>query len=73
MAEKSIIVDCKFVSNFIIYRKAIEKFIEEGWNEEEVASIFYIADVPNEYLEVPVEVIHQFMALDMMMGEMQDE
>lgn len=73
MAEKNIIVDCKFVSNFIIYRKAIEKLIEEGWNEEEVASIFDIADVPIEYLEVPVEVIHQFMALDMMMGEMQDE
>lgn len=68
MTEKNINVDRKFVSNFIIYRKAIEKFLEEGWNEKEVATIFDIADVPIEYLEVPVEFVHQFIALDLMIG-----
>lgn len=68
MTEKNIIVDRKFVSNFIIYRKAIEKFYEDGWSAEEVASIFDLADVSTDYLEVPVEVIHQFIALDSMFG-----
>ena len=68
MTEKNIIVDHKFVANFLIYRKAVVKFYEEGWSAEEVASIFTIADVPTEYLEVPDEVIDQFIALDLMFG-----
>lgn len=68
MTEKNIIVDRKFVCNFMIYRKAIEKFYEEGYSAEDVASVFAVADVPTEYLEVPDEVIHQFLALDLMFG-----
>lgn len=68
MTEKNIIVDHKFVANFIIYRKAIEKFYEEGYSSEDVASVFDLADVPTDYLEVPVEVVHQFIVLDLMNG-----
>lgn len=73
MTEKNIIVDHKFVANFLIYRKAIEKLYEECYSAEDVATLFDVADVPTEYLEVPDEVVHQFIALDMMVGEMQDE
>ena len=69
MTEKNIIVDHKFVANFIIYRKAIEKFYEQGYSAEDVASIFELADVPTDYLEVPTEVIRQFIALDLMFGD----
>lgn len=73
MTEKNIIVDHKFVANFFIYRKAIEKFYEDGYSAEDVATVFGLADVPTEYLEVPDEVIHQFIAINLMVGEMQDE
>lgn len=68
MTEKNIIVDSKFVANFFIYRKAIEKFYEEGYSAEDVASVFCEADVPTEFLEVSDEVIHQFIAINMMFG-----
>lgn len=68
MTEKNIIVDHKFVANFFIYRKAIEKFYEEGYSAEDVATVFGVADVPTEYLEVPDEVVHQFIAINMMLG-----
>lgn len=68
MTEKNVFVDRKFVCNYMIYRKAIEKFYEEGYSAGDVASVFAVADVPTEYLEVPDEVIHQFMALDLMFG-----
>lgn len=68
MTEKNIIVDSKFVANFIIYRKAIEKFYEEGYSAEDVVAVFGEADVSTEYLEVPDEVIHQFIAINMMFG-----
>lgn len=68
MTEKNIIVDSKFAANFFIYRKAIEKFYEEGYSAEDVAVVFGVADVSTEYLEVPDEVIHQFIAINMMFG-----
>lgn len=68
MTEKNIIVDSKFVANFFIYRKAIEKFYEEGYSAEDVVAVFGVADVSTEYLEVPDEVIHQFIAINMMFG-----
>lgn len=66
MTEKNIIVDYKFVCNYMIYQAAVKYLYEHGYTSEMIAGMFTIADVPTEYLEVPQEVIYQFIALDLM-------
>lgn len=68
MTEKNVIVDRKFVCNWLIYRWALEKLKEGGFSTADAATIFAVAEVPEEYFAVPDEVINQFMCLDMMFG-----
>ena len=68
MTEKNVFVDRKFVCNWLIYRWALEKLHEVGYSPVEVAALFAVAEVPEEYFAVPEEVIHQFMAFDLMFG-----
>ena len=68
MTEKNVFVDRKFVCNWLIYRWALEKLHEVGYSSEDAAALFAVAEVPEEYIAVPEEVINQFMALDLMLG-----
>lgn len=68
MTEKHIIVDRKLVANWLIMRKAIEKYYEDGFDADTIAALFVIAEVPDEYLEVPEEIIRQYIELDNLIG-----
>lgn len=68
MIEKNMIVDRKFVCNWLIYRYALYKLFDKGFSPEEAAALFAEAEVPEEYITAPKEVINQFMVLDLMFG-----